>query len=584
MPPPTPTRSTGSSSPGASADPDRARAPRVYRGVAALTDRLGPERMTRVNDRVLRRLYPAERIDPVIAGGYYFAPTAAAWREVMAHCRPSMLRARALPGAAAQRAVRPAPARRPGLPARLPAARASRSSAGRATSPASTSRRPSPRPLLRFARRVVDSAPARLIGDNRVRDRRDDRRGREAAPRRRRVPCCPRCASAATSSSRRSCSRRWPASRTGPSAGCAASTATRARAIGGASGATSLYVSEMITSRALVERTPETMRLIEHDPDENPRSIQLYSVDPATARAAARMLVTEDRADHIDLNFGCPVPKVTRKGGGSALPWKKDLFRAIVGAVVEEGARRDIPVTVKMRKGIDDDHLTYPRRRPRPPRRRASPRWRCTARTAAQAYSGTADWTRHPAAQGDRHRASRSSATATSGRPRTPCAWSRETGCDGVVVGRGCLGRPVAVHRPRGGLRRHLGAGDARRLGEVADTLRTARGIPGATSTARRSARCRDIRKHIAWYLKGFPAGSTIRNSLALVDSLAALDALLATLDPDAPWPGEAAEGQRGRAGSSRTVALPERWLESRELSEEHRRTIAEAELSVSGG
>lgn len=63
----------------------------VYRGVAALTDRLGPERMTRVNDRVLHRLYPAERIDPVIAGGYYFAPTAAAWHEVMAHCRPSML-------------------------------------------------------------------------------------------------------------------------------------------------------------------------------------------------------------------------------------------------------------------------------------------------------------------------------------------------------------------------------------------------------------------------------------------------------------------------------------------------------------
>ena len=120
----------------------------------------------------------------------------------------------------------------------------------------------------------------------------------------------------------------------------------------------------MITSRALVERTPESMRLIEHDPDENPRSIQLYSVDPATARAAARMLVTEDRADHIDLNFGCPVPKVTRKGGGSALPWKKDLFRRIVGAVVEEGAKRDIPVTVKMRKGIDDDAPHLPRRRP----------------------------------------------------------------------------------------------------------------------------------------------------------------------------------------------------------------------------
>ncbi len=208
-----------------------------------------------------------------------------------------------------------------------------------------------------------------------------------------------------------------------------------------ASGATSLYVSEMITSRALVERTPESMRLIEHDPDEHPRSIQLYSVDPATARAAARMLVTEDRTDHIDLNFGCPVPKVTRKGGGSALPWKKDLFRRIVGAVVEEGARRDIPVTVKMRKGIDDTHLTY-----------------LDAGLAAEQEGVAADRAPRPhrvAGLLGRRRTGRRS--GCSRRPITSVPvlgngdiWSAEdalrmvaeTGCDGVVVGRGCLGRP----------------------------------------------------------------------------------------------------------------------------------------------
>src|SRR3954470_15359718 len=118
-----------------------------------------------------------------------------------------------------------------------------------------------------------------------------------------------------------------------------------------------LYVSEMITSRALVERTPETMRLITHHPSETPRSIQLYGVDPATMAAAARILVEEDRTDHIDMNFGCPVPKVTRKGGGAALPWKLDLFREIVEQVVE--AAGPVPVTVKMRKGIDSGHLTY---------------------------------------------------------------------------------------------------------------------------------------------------------------------------------------------------------------------------------
>ncbi|MCB1280345.1 MAG: tRNA-dihydrouridine synthase, partial [Salinibacterium sp.] len=118
-----------------------------------------------------------------------------------------------------------------------------------------------------------------------------------------------------------------------------------------------LYVSEMITSRALVERGEKTMRLIRHHESEVPRSIQLYGVDPHTMAEAVTMLVAEDRADHIDLNFGCPVPKVTRKGGGAALPWKLDLFRDIVEAAVTAGGA--VPVTVKMRKGIDDDHLTY---------------------------------------------------------------------------------------------------------------------------------------------------------------------------------------------------------------------------------
>ncbi|MEO7131972.1 MAG: tRNA dihydrouridine synthase DusB [Dermatophilaceae bacterium] len=352
------------------------------------------------------------------------------------------------------------------------------------------------------------------------------------------------------------------------------------RAPGAATGATCLYVSEMITTRALVERTPESMRLIEHDPEENPRSIQLYSVDPATARAAARMLVREDRTDHIDLNFGCPVPKVTRKGGGSALPWKKDLFRAIVGAVVEEGAARDIPVTVKMRKGIDDEHLTY-LDAALAAEQEGVAAVALHARTAAQAYSGTADWSAIKLLK---------ETITTIPVLGNGDIWSAEdalrmvaeTGCDGVVVGRGCLGRPWLFADLAAAF-----AGSCARvtptLGEVAATLRTHTeylvDFYGEEDRA-----CRDIRKHIAWYLKGFPAGSTIRNSLALVDSLAALDTLIATLDPDAPWPGEAAEGQRGRAGSSRHVTLPAGWLDSRELSESQRATVAQAELSVSGG
>jgi nifR3 family TIM-barrel protein len=345
-------------------------------------------------------------------------------------------------------------------------------------------------------------------------------------------------------------------------------------------GDSSLYVSEMITSRALVERNAETMRLIEHDPDEHPRSVQLYSTDPDTARAAARLLVTEDRADHIDLNFGCPVPKVTRKGGGSALPWKRDLFRAVVAAVVEEGAREDVPVTVKMRKGIDDEHLTY-LEAGLAAQDEGAAAVALHARTAAQAYSGTADWS--------------AIRLLTETVKEIPVLgngdiWSAEdalrlvdeTGCDGVVVGRGCLGRPWLFADLAAAF---AGSPERRRptLGEVTDTMRRhAAYLVEFYGDEGRG--CRDVRKHIAWYLKGFPAGGELRSALALVDSLAALDHLLDDLDQTAPWPGDPAEGPRGRAGTSRRVVLPDGWLDSRELAPEHRAQVAAAELSVSGG
>jgi len=348
----------------------------------------------------------------------------------------------------------------------------------------------------------------------------------------------------------------------------------------GQSGATSLYVSEMITSRALVERTPTSMQLIEHDPDESPRSIQLYGVDPVTVGAAVRLLVSEDRADHIDLNFGCPVPKVTRKGGGAALPWKTDLFRAIVSQAVKEAAPYDVPVTVKMRKGIDSDHLTF-LEAGRIAEAEGAAAVALHSRTAAEAYSGQADWSAIKALK----QAVRSIPVLGNGdiwSADDALAMVAQTGCDGVVVGRGCLGRPWLFTDLAAAF-----AGTTERvrptLGQVTRTMRRhteyLAEIYGSESKA-----CRDIRKHVAWYLKGFPAGHDVRHRLALVDSLATLDDLIDTLDPDQPWPGEAAEGQRGRAGSPRRVALPDGWLDSQELSEASAAVVAQAELSVSGG
>jgi nifR3 family TIM-barrel protein len=341
-----------------------------------------------------------------------------------------------------------------------------------------------------------------------------------------------------------------------------------------------LYVSEMVTSRALVERTPRSMQLIEHDPDETMRSIQLYGVDPATVGAAVRMLVSEDRADHIDLNFGCPVPKVTRRGGGAALPWKTELFRAIVSHAIKEAAPYDVPVTIKMRKGIDSDHHTY-LEAGRIAEGEGVAAVALHARTASQGYSGQADWSAIKALK----------EVVTS----IPVLgngdiWSAQdalemveaTGCDGVVVGRGCLGRPW-LFADLAAAFTGVSSRVEPTLGQVAQTMRRhteyLMDFYGDELKA-----CRDIRKHIAWYLKGFPAGRDIRRGLALVDSLAALDELLSALDVDAPWPGDAAEGQRGRAGSPHRVALPDGWLDSQDLNEASAAFVAQAELSVSGG
>lgn len=343
-----------------------------------------------------------------------------------------------------------------------------------------------------------------------------------------------------------------------------------------------LYVSEMITSRALVERNATTMRLITHHESETPRSIQLYGVDPATVEGAVRILVDEDRADHIDLNFGCPVPKVTRKGGGAALPWKLGLFREIVSRAA--AAAGDVPLTVKMRKGIDSDHLTY-LDAGRIAEDAGVSAVALHARTAAEFYSGTADWAAIAALK-----------DAVTSIPvlGNGDIWSAEdaarmmqqTGCDGVVVGRGCLGRPWLF----GDLARHLGGPEAAAgpavdatLGFVAEAFRRhAELLVEFFEDEQRG--CRDIRKHVAWYFKGYPVGGDTRAALATVSTLAEIDDLLATLDLDAPYPGAAAEGQRGRAGTPKRPALPEGWLQSRDLGATASHALAEAELNHSGG
>ena len=321
-----------------------------------------------------------------------------------------------------------------------------------------------------------------------------------------------------------------------------------------------LYVCEMITSRGLVEGDETTRQMLVFDEVEQVRSVQLYGTDPVYVGKAVEILCAEYGVAHVDLNFGCPVPKVTRKGGGGALPWKRGLLGQILEHAVTAAAPYGVPVTMKTRTGLDEDHLTYL------DAGRIAQESGCAAialhgRTVAQAYSGAADWDAIAAlvdhvdipvlGNGDIWEAA------------DAVRMVEQTGAAGVVVGRGCLGRPW--------LFRDLAAAFAGEevqvlptLGEVRTMMRRHAELLSEHMGEERG--CKEFRKHVSWYLKGFRAGGSLRHSLALVDSLAALDALLDELDPDEPFPVSELGAPRGRQGSPRRkVVLPEGWLDDQD-------------------
>ena len=340
-----------------------------------------------------------------------------------------------------------------------------------------------------------------------------------------------------------------------------------------------VYVAEMTTSQALLMRHPDTLDLVTFDGDEKTRSAQLYGVDPDIVGAAVRMLVDEDMADHVDLNFGCPVPKVTRKGGGSALPWKRDLFTSIVNSAVAN-AQGKVPVTVKMRIGIDDNHVTY--LDAGRIAAQAGVTWVALhGRTAAQYYGGKADWS--------------AIARLVEHIPDTPVLgngdiWSAQdaqrmldqTGARGVVIGRGCLGRPWLFGQIRASFAGEEVPGEPK-SGVILDLMRRhAQLLVQMHGDDFRG--CQEMRKHMAWYLKGVVAGSETRGALSLINSLAELDSLLSTIDPDQVLDEELARSPRGRTTPDRRVNLPDGWLNSQTMSNSEQETVREADLAVSGG
>jgi nifR3 family TIM-barrel protein len=331
----------------------------------------------------------------------------------------------------------------------------------------------------------------------------------------------------------------------------------------------------MITARALVEGNRKTLLLASFGPEEATRSLQLYGVDPRYVGEAVLFLVGEGRVDHLDMNFGCPVRKVTSKGGGAAIPLKPRLLRAIVRAAVQAAGR--VPVTLKFRIGIDDAHETH-LEAGRIAQEEGCAAVALHARTAAQLYDGEARWeaiarlkqevTRIPVlGNGDVWEA------------EDALRMMRTTGCDGVVVGRGCLGRPW-LFRDLASVFDGREPADPPHLGGVVDVmLEHARLLAGWLGDE--AAAMKAFRKHSSWYTKCFPGSAPLRERLMHVLRLEELGEVLAGVDRSLPYPPEAMRVPRGKTAGTQRVALPEGYLDH---LDDDTAPGAEAETADSGG
>lgn len=340
-----------------------------------------------------------------------------------------------------------------------------------------------------------------------------------------------------------------------------------------------LYVSEMVSARAMLAGNEKTERMLAFGPDEDLHSIQLYGVDPDTIRGAVTMLVNDHRIDHIDLNMGCPVPKVTKLGGGAALPLHGALFAGIVSAAVR--AAGTIPVTVKMRMGIDADAITYVNAG-RIAADEGAAAVALHARTAEQLYSGNADWSAVA------HLKSVVTTVPVLGNGDIWVAddgleMMRQTGCDGIVVGRGCLGKPW-LFRDLADAFAGRPVQSPPRLGEVLTVMRRHVRLL-VDMKADELLGVRDFRKHVGWYFAGYPVGGMTRRDMAQTSSLAELDTLMDTLlervGADTPLPPENTRIARGHTQGPRRVTLPEGWRES---AADPTPPPKEADSLVSGG
>jgi len=316
-----------------------------------------------------------------------------------------------------------------------------------------------------------------------------------------------------------------------------------------------LFVSEMINARPLVEGTDKTLKLADFGPGELPRSLQLYGTDPYYVAEAVKRLVNEGRVDHLDMNFGCPVPKVTRRGGGAAIPVKPNLLRNIVRAAVENA--QAVPVTIKFRMGINLEYLTFLTAG------RVAEDEGCAAvglhaRTAAQLYHGHASWD----AIAELKQAVKIPVLGNGDiwEAEDALRMMRQTHCDGVIVGRGCLGRPW-LFRDLADVFNGREPLDPPPFEVVLEIMfRHARIL--ADWFGERLA-MHSFRRHASWYTKGFRVSSEIRAALMRVETVCQLEQLFSDVDRSQPFPPSAMRVVRGKATGTQKVSLPAGYLDN---------------------
>lgn len=337
-----------------------------------------------------------------------------------------------------------------------------------------------------------------------------------------------------------------------------------------------LYVNQMITARALVYENALTWKLAEFGNDEPVRSVQLYGTDPHYVARSVELLRERLDIHHLDMNFGCPAPKVTRNGGGAAIPAKRRLLASIVGAAVR--AAGDVPVTIKFRIGIDDDHHTFL------DAGRIAQDSGCVgvtlhARTARDLYSGHADWD----AIGTlvNHIDIPVFGNGDIWEPWDALRMLRHTGAAGVEIGRGCLGRPWLFHDLVSVLAGQDPAYTRPTLGLVADTMldHVDRLIDFYDQSENDIVR--RFRKHAGWYIAGWPVGKELRRAIHQVSSRDELAHLCGSFDRQVVLPPEGVRVARSHTGGPRRVALPDGWLDD---PDEVVHLEEAAEAAVSGG